>query len=45
MFKSMKQKINQFLEKLAKANQETYGTKPLSCCNLEKRENSNNGQH
>lgn len=40
MFKKLKQKINRFLDRLAKANQETFGTQPLDCCTLEKRENS-----
>jgi len=40
MFKRLKQKINRFLDRLAKANQDTFGTQPLECCKLEKRENS-----
>lgn len=40
MFKKLKQKINRFLDRLAKANRETFGTQPLACCTLEKRGNN-----
>lgn len=38
MFKTLKLKIARFLETIAKANQESFGNRPLSCCNLENRD-------
>ena len=32
MFKKIKRKINKFLERLAKVNEETYGQKGPECC-------------
>jgi len=34
--KKLKKKLNEFIEKLAKANQSEFGNKKLDCCQLNK---------
>lgn len=38
----MKNWLKKFIDKLAKANEESFGDKPLDCCSLNKENNSNN---
>lgn len=38
MLQTLKQKIAQFLDTIAKANQESLGNRPLRCCNPENRD-------
>ncbi|MGM0396816.1 MAG: LDCC motif putative metal-binding protein [Bacillota bacterium] len=40
MMKKLMKKISQFIEKLAKANEDAYGSDRLDCCSLNKREKS-----
>lgn len=37
----MKEKIKEFFEKLAKANEEEFGNKRLDCCEVGRKENTN----
>jgi len=34
--KKLKKKLNEFIEKLAKANESEFGNKKLDCCQLNK---------
>ena len=34
--KKLKKRINEFIEKLAKANESEFGSKKLDCCQLNK---------
>lgn len=36
MFDKLKKAINNFLEKIAKQNEELYGKSKMDCCNLNK---------
>lgn len=40
MWKALKQKFAQFLETIAKANRESFGSQPPRCCNPENRQKS-----
>ena len=39
--KNLKEKINNYLEKMAEANKKSYGSGKLDCCDLNKKKNTN----
>lgn len=36
MFKAIKKAINNFINKLAKESEKSFGNEPLDCCNLDR---------